>query len=263
MAMAPIVGVYLTQYYGWRSNFAAIALLALLGLILVACWVPETLAVGKRQRFEFRLLVQNYRQLLSSQRFVSPMVGLCFLVTPYFVFVGIISLLFIEELKLSMDEYVVYQGSIVAVFAVGSLLISLIGNRLNLDRWINLSIGVCFLAAMSLTLHGLFLPDSALSLTVLMCILTAGLVVPCTVLYVRATGVFLELQASSSALFQSVRMLMLSIGTAIAGSAYNGYYAPIGLLTGVSVLLAVVLLIPTLREKTNAEELSRLATPSH
>jgi DHA1 family bicyclomycin/chloramphenicol resistance-like MFS transporter len=263
MALAPIAGVYLTQHFGWRSNFTVIAGLAALGFVLAYLFVPETLPEHKRKHFHPRSLISNYKKLFTSRKFVYPMIGLCFLVTPYFVFVGIVSLLFIEALRVPMHEYVIYQGSIVAVFAAGSLIVSIFGAHLDLDRLMKGSMLVCALSAGCLLTHGLFLKDSAPSLTILMALFAAGCVVPCTVLYMRAISVYPSLQGSSAALFQSVRMLMLSIGTAIAGSAYNGFYAPIGLITGVSVLMAVVLILPILKEKTNAEDVSRLAGASH
>lgn len=263
MALAPICGAYLTQYFGWRSNFGVIAGLALMGLVLVYVFVPETLHKHHRKPFHVKTLIANYQRLLTSKKFMNPMMGLGFLITPYFVFVGIISLLYLNELKLPMQEYVVYQGSIVAVFALFSLIVSIWGEKLNLDRLLKLSIWACIVIAACLLLHGLFLPDSAFSLTSMMCVFAAACVVPCTVLYVRAIDVYPDLQASSSALFQSSRMLMLSIGTAITGSAYNGFYAPIGLITGFCILMAAILIVPLLKEKTNAKDVSRLAQAGH
>lgn len=248
MALAPIIGAYLTEAYGWRSNFAAISVMAIVGFILTFLFVPETLPQNNRKKFKMRFLLVDYKCLLTSQKFISPMLGLCFLVTPYFVFVGIISLLFMNELKLPMQEYVIYQGTIVGVFAVLSLLISLFGAQINLDRFLKGSMMLCVVSATGLVLHGLFLPDNAANLTIMMSFLTAGLVVPCTVLFMRALAVFPDLQASSSALFQSVRMLMLSVGAAVAGAAYNGFYMPIGIMTGFCVLMASLLIIPSLRE---------------
>ncbi len=263
MALAPMVGAYLTQYFGWRSNFAVIAVCALIGFILVFLFVPETLPQHKRKPFHARLLVANYKRLLMSKRFMNPMMGMCFLITPYFIFMGVVSLLFINELKLPMHEYVYYQGSIVAVFAVGSLMLSIWGAKLDLSGLMKKGILACLVSATGLVIHGLFLADSALSLTGLMALFAAGCVVPCMVLYMRAVSVYPELQGSSSALFQSIRMFMLAAGTAIAGSAYNGFYAPIGMMTGVSVLMAVILVLPILKEKTDGKELSGLAQAGH
>ncbi|MEI6806586.1 MAG: MFS transporter, partial [Myxococcaceae bacterium] len=263
MALAPMAGAYLAHYYGWRSNFSVIAALAALGFILILFLVPETLPRKQRKQFDGRLIISDYKRLLLSKKFMTPMLGMCFLIAPYFVFVGIVSLLFINELKLSMQEYVYYQGSIVAVFALFSLIVSIFGARLNLDRLLRGSMVICGLCSLSLLLHGLFLEDSALSLTILMCFFAVGCVVPCTVLYMRAISVYPSLQGSSAALFQSTRMLMLSIGTAISGLTYNGFYKPIGVITAVGVFTAIILIRPLLKEKTNAEDLSRLAQAGH
>lgn len=254
MALAPVAGAYLTKYYGWRSNFAVISAMAVLGFILAFLFVPETLPKENRKKFKVRFLITDYQRLLRSKKFLQPMLGLCFLVVPYFVFVGIISLLFMNELLIPMEEYVIYQGSIVAVFAFFSFLISVFGSRLNLDFWMRISVLICVLSATCLFFHGLFLEDNARNLTILMGFLASGVVIPCTFLYMRAVSVYPDLQASSAALFQSIRMLMLSVGTAIAGAMYNGFYMPIGLITGFCVLVGAIL---------SVKELSRLASAGH
>ncbi len=48
MALAPMVGVYLTDYFGWRANFLVIFAIALLGMIMIwlLCRRPTTIICG-------------------------------------------------------------------------------------------------------------------------------------------------------------------------------------------------------------------------
>ncbi len=263
MALAPIVGAYLNQHFGWRSNFMAILVLALIGLVLNAWLVPETRAAELRHAFKPKMLISNYTKLLRSKNFVYPMIGLCSLVIPYFVFVGVAPLLYLNDIGMPMSQYVWFQASVVAVFSLLSLVVSYWTDSLDMDRLNRISIWFLFFTAIALVLVGLLMVDNPWLLTGLMCCAAAGMVVPCLVLYAKAISRFPELQASSNALFQSVRMLMLSIGSALAGAVYNGTYAPIGMISGFYVLLGFLLVFPILREKTNAEDLSRLANAGH
>ena len=69
-AIAPIVGGWLFVFLGWHSIFWFLT--AVGGLLWFANfrYLPETLHVDQRQSFKFKNLMQGYRQLGSSPRFV-------------------------------------------------------------------------------------------------------------------------------------------------------------------------------------------------
>ena len=69
-AIAPIIGGWLFVYLGWHSIFWFLT--AVGGLLWFANfrYLPETLHVDQHQSFKFKNLMQGYRQLGSSPRFV-------------------------------------------------------------------------------------------------------------------------------------------------------------------------------------------------
>ena len=69
-AIAPIIGGWLFVYLNWHSIFWFLT--AVGGLLWFANfrYLPETLHVDQRQSFKFKNLMQGYRQLGSSPRFV-------------------------------------------------------------------------------------------------------------------------------------------------------------------------------------------------
>ena len=263
MALAPMLGAYLNANYGWRASFSAIAACSLLGLIIVYFWIPETLPQQKRQNLNSKQLGNNYKKLILSKAFIFRIVGLCFLITPYFVFVGVMSLLFVNELRIELHEYVFYQASIVGVFSFFNVIVSIFSTRLNLNLLLRWSIVLYSIIASLLFLHGLFLPDRAWSITGLMCALAMTMVIPAVTLFPDAMQVFPSLQGSASALGQSARMLLLAFGSVIAGAMYNGFYAPIGIITGVSAFLALCLIVPILKEKRNVQDTHRMVGSAH
>ncbi|MEI6897185.1 MAG: Bcr/CflA family multidrug efflux MFS transporter [Psychromonas sp.] len=64
--IAPLVGGYMTLWFGWRSIFWLIALIALLVIVAITFKIPETLAPDKRQPFKVRSVLYNYRSLVLS-----------------------------------------------------------------------------------------------------------------------------------------------------------------------------------------------------
>ncbi len=110
MAIAPVAGVYLTKHFGWQSNFLVILGMAIMGLTLIWLFLPETLKQSERRHFNKKSLIQGYVTLLKSKEYMFPALACSFAVTPYFVFIGIMPLLFMEELGISLNQYSFYQG---------------------------------------------------------------------------------------------------------------------------------------------------------
>lgn len=226
MAMAPIVGVYLTEHFGWRSNFGVIFAIALIGCVLIGLYVPETLAQEGRVEFSGKSLVKSYLKLLRSRNFMSAVLGLCLTITPYFIFIGIIPLLFMEQLGVGLNEYVYYQGSVVGLFAVLSLMMPLILKMYDINKMLRMSILLSLVALVTSLVLSLTTPDNPLVITGLMWAFTVGILLPPTLMFAEAMDMHPDLRACASSLIQSVRMFCMAAGTALAGAFYNGTYTP-------------------------------------
>tara|TARA_R110001583_G_scaffold30866_2_gene106175 strand:- start:34911 stop:36161 length:1251 start_codon:yes stop_codon:yes gene_type:complete len=61
--VSPLVGGYMAVWFGWRSIFWLITVIALLVIIAITIKIPETLAIEKRQRFNLRSVMRNYRSI--------------------------------------------------------------------------------------------------------------------------------------------------------------------------------------------------------
>src|SRR5690606_4394258 len=80
-AIAPILGGYLNNLIGWRSNFGLLAIFSV--MLIVASWrkLPETLPEPRRQPFRLKVIVGNYAHALRQPPFVLAIlaVGFAFL----------------------------------------------------------------------------------------------------------------------------------------------------------------------------------------
>lgn len=260
MAAAPVAGVFLTDVFGWRSNFVVIAVGAFLGTLLIGLFIPETHDKEKRLPFQMKQLVSGYATLIKSKSFMTLTLGLCLMVAAYFVFIGIIPLLFMEELGVNITSYAFYQGSVVGLFALLSLLIPTVMDRWNVDRLMRISIMLSLVAGISLFLLGCFAPDHPLPITILMCCYVVGLVLPCCVLFAQAMDSFPPLRACASSLIQSLRMLTMSLATSLAGLLYNGTFLPIGFVIMSLVIIAFPMGMSAIRRRSQATASAPIAT---
>ncbi len=247
MAMAPLIGAYLSDAFGWRANFMFIFATAILGTLLISFILPETHAADRRQRFSLRQLALNYTTLLRSRVFMATVIGSIFLTTPYFVFIAVIPFLFMEQLQLPLSQYVYYQGSVVSLFAFLSLAIPTMIGKFDADKLNLRSIGLSLIGITVLCMHGMFFADHALTITILMCIYVAGLVWPCSSLFSASLELFPDLRGSATALFMSLRMLVMSLAISLSGRVYNETFMPVGILNFVLVAMAIPLILWAIR----------------
>lgn len=263
MALAPVVGVYLTDNFGWQANFMTIFGLAVLGLALVLLFVPETHDKSLRTSFNAKSLVSGYLTLLKSKEFMVATLGLCFSITPYFVLIGILPLLFMEQLHVSIHEYALYQGSIVGLYSVLSLGIPFILARF--DRYRVVVLSTCFaISGLGLALlASALLPDHPMMITSFMWIYVIGIVVPPTMMFAGAMDMFPALRASASSLIQALRMLSMAIGTALAGTFYDGRFLPVAMVMVLFMVLAIPMIGFMLKKNSSTTSMSDALPAMH
>lgn len=261
MAAAPILGAWLGEAYGWRANFMVIlggSALATLGVLVI---LPESHPPERRLPFSPGTLAANYATLLRSRTFLATVFGLVFLTTPYFVFISIIPFLFLETLGLPMARYVYFQGVVVGLFALLSLLVPSLVGKVDSRRMTLGSITLSLAAACLLCLHALFLPDAAPGITALMCLLVVGMVWPCGCIFASVFEQFPDLKGSACALFSSVRMLVMASAIACSGHFYRDSFKTVG----VQILVQVAIGFWLLRyaQKATGYRVGQAATPMH
>src|SRR5690606_31206763 len=69
-AIGPLLGGWVQVHAGWRANFALLATIAMVLLVMVLFCLPETLPRHKRQRLSATTLLAGYRQVLCNNEFM-------------------------------------------------------------------------------------------------------------------------------------------------------------------------------------------------
>jgi len=148
-AAAPILGGYLHVAFGWQSNFAVIALMALLAFVIVALKLPES-ATPDLRALEPRRVFGGYARLLRNADFVSHSAMLGIALGLVLGFVTAAPFVLIEHLGVATERFGFYQASIVLAFFLGSVLASQLADRRIGERM--LGFGVVLIAVGSLVL---------------------------------------------------------------------------------------------------------------
>ncbi|HXW53502.1 MAG TPA: multidrug effflux MFS transporter [Myxococcota bacterium] len=263
MALAPVVGVYLTDSFGWHANFVAIFIVALFGAITIWLFVPETHDQDLRVRFKAKSLIDGYWTLLKSKEFMADCLGLCLSVTPYFILVGILPLLFMEEMGVPIKQYTFYQGSIIGLYSALSLSLPWILAKFEMNKVVFFSVVMSMGALLVSFVCSLLFPMTPVFVLLLMLIYVAGIVVPPTVMFSGAMDRFPELRACASSLIQSLRMLSMSVGTAITGMVYDGSFRAISLVMLSFMALSIPATIAAFQRRARSSAASTLSHAMH
>lgn len=124
--VAPLVGGYIASWFGWRSIFWLITLIALLVIVAISLKIPETLAIEKRQPFRLRSILRNYRSLLvSTDAMLLILIG-AFSFSGMFAFLTAGSFIYIELYGFDIE----HVGYLFALNVVSMMIMTTVNGRL-------------------------------------------------------------------------------------------------------------------------------------
>lgn len=112
--LAPALGGFALQFIGWRDIFWATSLYGLLGFILVALFLPETLAASYRQPFQIGPIIRRYGQTFCEPHF--RLNGLIWMVQGFVVFTYLTAAPFLFESVFHLSPF--HYGMLFGLFAV-------------------------------------------------------------------------------------------------------------------------------------------------
>lgn len=239
MAFAPTIGSYINLYFDWRGNFFALLILGILCLVASYFVLPN-----RKGDPAISLSPKAYWPLLTSTPLLMFAACISCLVVPYWVFIGISPILYIDSLGVPLKHFGYYQGALAGMFAILSLssskILALIGQR----RALYISIALCMLATILIFIVAIFSIKNPLIITCAMLFLTAGIIFPVNILFPLSITVVENTKARSTALIVSIRLVFTGICLQIVGFFYNGTF----LLTGIMIAFFVVLSLLFMRK---------------
>lgn len=159
-AIAPVLGGVIVKYLDWRAIFLFLFVYTI-GLFVV-CYrrLPETLPPGRRQPFNPRYLVHNYRTILMSPLFHMKSGVVAFNFAGLFVYITAAPVMLPRHLGLGPDQFGWLFIPAVSGIFLGALAANRIAGKMSFARQIG--IGFCFLivAASVNVIYHLFLPPA-------------------------------------------------------------------------------------------------------
>lgn len=135
--IAPILGGYVQEVYGWRSNFLLASVCVFIVLFIVLKFLPETRYYNEQYHLlalKPREILQNYYQILTTPLFILCTVCYTLAFSGLIVYFQISPLLLINILGLTPSQYGWYSLFIAGSYLIGGLLVSQLGFRIKIHH---------------------------------------------------------------------------------------------------------------------------------
>lgn len=234
MATAPIIGSYISLLFGWRGNFTLLFVFGILALAMSLAIIPRYTAPDDSREYE-----AGYMPIIRSKSAVCYIVAICFLVTPYWIFIGISPILYMESFGVPLSSFGYYQGTIAFVFAAlsfgSSTFIRFFGNK----KCFYGSIVMCCIAILIIGFVSFSGTKNPLIITISFGILSAGVIFPTNILWPCALDTIPGAKSRISAILLAAKLLLSTIGLQFVSYYYDGTFFNIGMVVVCGILVAL------------------------
>ena len=250
MAIAPMIGPFfggwLTVWFGWRANFAALALFSIVQLVVVFAMLGESNAHRDPAATQPRRILGNFRALLSARGYLGYLLCASFSYASLFSFISGSSFVLIQIYGLSLQWFGASFGLVVTGYICGTLITARFTLRLGPARMVMMgailgALAGTLLAALALlevrSVWAILLPMTAV-------LVAAGLIMPNA--FGGALAPYPKMAGAASSLMGFVQMTLAAAVGIVVGHAFNGTAIPMTgaiALCGWAVLASYFLLV--------------------
>jgi len=238
-AFAPVLGGYLQDWVGWRANFAVVAILAVVAMLLVFRVVPGDRAADS-PRLPIRGIMANYQTLIGTPRFLSYAFTAAGSHAGFHIFAAGAPAVFIVGLGIRPEDYGYYASLPPLGFLLGSFLSNRLTLRLGINGLITIGSAVLIPAGLSmvmLALLGIPSPYAVIGPMILVCC-ASGLITPNAT--AGTLGVNAGIVGTASGLGSLMQMTGAASATAALSLGPSGSQLMLASIIALAGLLAVI-----------------------
>lgn len=233
------------QQFFWQGNFKVLLLLGGLVLIMTMLFIPT----NKLSEQKETNLPLGYISLFKSKSLVLLMAQIVFMSVPYWIFVGMSPLLYMQGLGVSLSHFGYYQGVLALIFALGSIVLGLVIRRFNQKPILFVSFLIFIVSLISIGSVILLDSHSPLLITLAFIPFIIGQI-SSSILYLLCLNFMPKAKGRVAAVIQGGRLIFCALCLQIAGFYYRGSFQNIGMIISGFILLGVITLFLVMRNET-------------
>ncbi len=240
VAISPVIGSFLTLYFGWQANFIALLSLGIISLGMTILFIP----FYQLSNTDADLSSSGYVTIIKSWPLMLLIAHILFIIIPYWIFVGMAPLLYIKDLGVNLSHFGYYQGVLALVFAIGSILFGLLikNTEFNQKKLLTFSLQILIISLFILVFVTAINSSNPLVITLAFLPFIISQIIPCVILYPLSLNFLPHVKARVSAIIQGAKLILTAIGLQIAGYVYTGTFQSIGVIVIFFIVIAAITL---------------------
>ncbi len=235
VAIAPVIGSYITLYFHWHGNFTTLLLLGILVLAMTILFIPYKLPEHK-ETISFR----GYIPLFQSSSLMLLMINIIFMFVPYWIFVGMSPILYMKDLHVSLAHFGYYQGVLALVFALGSVLFGLIMHTFSQEKILQAASKIYMVSLISIGFITITNSFNPLIITIAFLPFIISQIIPSNILVPICMNFIPHAKGKISAVLQGSQLIFSALSVALAGHFYQGSFQNIGMIISAFILMATI-----------------------
>ena len=248
-AIAPIIGGWLHDLFGWHSVFYFLAIYASAIFFLVYFYLAETLAPDQRQSFHPIKVTRVYGRTLVHPRFLLLVFVVASSFGGMFLYIAGSPTVMFDFLKLGSGDFGLMFVPIVIGLILGSGLSSRLAHRWPIERTIKLALALLVVAALLNVAQSFWLITMISTTVIPLALYACGMGIAMPALTVMALDCFPNNRGTASALQGFVQMMgnALIASLAVPLLSYQPSYFALGQLALLACALLLWWLLPRIK----------------
>ncbi len=243
-AIAPIIGGWLHEAFGWRSIFWFLAFYAVSIFLFSLFGIRESLKEEKKNSIHIHKVSRVYLRTLSDPHYLRLVFILATSFSSFFLYVAGAPTLLFDVLKLTPTDFYILFIPVVSGIFIGSIISNLLIDRFTGRQMINIFLSIMFVVAIlnTIIVHTVELTIYSMLIPLILYSISLATIMP--VLTVKIIDCFPNNRGSASAMQSFIQMgfngLSVSFIVAILGAnIVNFSYAQLSLISVAFILWLV------------------------
>ena len=133
-AFGPLLGSFILQIASWRYLFWLLAIAAIIAILLLTKWMPESNPKENRTRFVMKNIFHGYISIIKNKNFILSTIILCLIYGGLIAWLAMGPLLITEGYHYSPLMFGIFQAMIFSSFIGGNMLIKYAMNYLAINK---------------------------------------------------------------------------------------------------------------------------------
>lgn len=247
MAVAPMIGGYLNQAYGFRSNFIVIALFVLASFVLCLFSLEETHPPEKRKEFSLGSILRDFYKAMTCWRFWAPTFMICFIFASYLTYVSSIAILFMKHMNVDPRIFPFYQATVLLGFVAASLLANRVIDAWGLQKVKKRGLALVYLGGTGFVISSLIVADNPNLFQLWMIIFSFGAGWVIGPYFTEGMESLPEIKGVTSSLMTSFRLAFTAIVIGFTGHYFDGTIYPLVYVIAGALFLGLLVLLANVR----------------